>query len=149
MNHNELVPVEYAKSIYNAAKHPAVIEGKRTEQDALQEFLETFDTNHEFFVGKTKNLYSTREEFFYYYAIVSSYVEEDKAFEKIINNAWNLRGTKPRIVEGGKQDPYLRSGTESRESPFSGQKRKDLAVAKKTCYIQIQGKMIILQLEHL
>lgn len=34
------------KHLYNAKKHPDVIAGKKTEDEVLYEFLETFDTHH-------------------------------------------------------------------------------------------------------
>ena len=32
--------------VYNAKKHPAVVEGRKTEEQVLGEFLETFETHH-------------------------------------------------------------------------------------------------------
>ena len=58
-------------------------------------------------------------------------IENDKDFERLINGTWNLRGTKVRVVEGGKQNPYLRSGTESAESPFDRSTRESLVAEKK------------------
>ena len=32
--------------VYNASKHPAVLEGRKTEEQILGEFLETFEAHH-------------------------------------------------------------------------------------------------------
>ena len=32
--------------VYNASKHPAVLDGRKTEEQVLGEFLETFETHH-------------------------------------------------------------------------------------------------------
>jgi Ca2+-binding EF-hand superfamily protein len=34
------------KDVYNAKKHPDVIKGKKTEQDVLMEFLDTFEMHY-------------------------------------------------------------------------------------------------------
>lgn len=38
--------IDDIKDTYNATKHPDVLQGKRTEQQILNEFLETFETHH-------------------------------------------------------------------------------------------------------
>lgn len=38
--------IEDIKDTYNASKHPDVIQGKKTEEQILMEFLETFETHH-------------------------------------------------------------------------------------------------------
>ena len=35
------------KEIYNAKRHPAVVERKRTEEQVLMEFLETFECHYQ------------------------------------------------------------------------------------------------------
>ena len=134
LSHNGLVPLEYIQSIYNAARHPDVMEGKKTEEEVLNEFLDNFQITHEFFVGKSKNLNATREEFFYFYAIISSAIDNDLAFEKMLTNTWNLRGVKAPVAEGGRQMPYLRSGTESLESPLSRRRKQELPGNKNLIY---------------
>lgn len=38
--------IDDIKDLYNASKHPDVIQGKKTEQQILMEFLETFEAHH-------------------------------------------------------------------------------------------------------
>lgn len=40
---NGVLEVDDILGIYNAKKHPAVIEGRKTEKQVLGEFLETFE----------------------------------------------------------------------------------------------------------
>ena len=41
-----LIDIDDIKDLYNAKKHPDVIQGKKTEEQILMEFLETFETHH-------------------------------------------------------------------------------------------------------
>lgn len=45
-NGNGIVEIEDIVGVYNASKHPAVIEGRKTAEQVLGEFLETFETHH-------------------------------------------------------------------------------------------------------
>ena len=70
---------------YNASKHPDVISGKRTSDDVLREFLDTFDTIE-------KDGIVTPEEFIKYYGNCSSSIDDDDYFELMIRNAWHISG---------------------------------------------------------
>ena len=69
---------------YSAAKHPDVIAGKRTADEVLREFLDTFDPNRD---GKV-----TPEEFCEYYSNVSASIDDDDYFELMMRNAWHISG---------------------------------------------------------
>ena len=71
---------------YNADKHPDVIAGKKTAQEVLREFLDTFD------VGGEKDGKVTRNEFENYYKNVSASVDNDDYFELMMRNAWHISG---------------------------------------------------------
>jgi hypothetical protein len=92
------VPLDALKDRYNASRHPDVLTRKRTEEDALTEFLDTFEEH--FYVrvrgsvnvqkaGQTEEVV-TLEDFCDYYTYVSPTVDDDKYFELIISNTWNL-----------------------------------------------------------
>ncbi|KAJ1432493.1 hypothetical protein B484DRAFT_327304, partial [Ochromonadaceae sp. CCMP2298] len=72
--------------VYNAAKHPEVLAGKRTEDEILREFLDTFD------VGGVKDGVVTAQEFENYYANLSASIDDDRYFELMIRNAWHISG---------------------------------------------------------
>jgi hypothetical protein len=71
---------------YDSSKHPDVIAGKRSSEEVLREFLDTFD------VGGEKDGMVTRNEFENYYKNVSSSIDDDDYFELMIRNAWHISG---------------------------------------------------------
>jgi calcyphosin len=73
-------------STYDASRHPDVLAGKRTADDILREFLDTFD------VGGVKDGVVTFEEFENYYANLSASIDSDDYFELMIRNAWHISG---------------------------------------------------------
>lgn len=73
------------KAKYNGKKHPDVIAGRRTEDEILKEFLDTFDQGEK--DGKV-----TPQEFCKYYANLSASIDEDDYFELMIRNAWHISG---------------------------------------------------------
>lgn len=50
-NGNGVIEVSDIKNSYNAKKHPDVLQGKRTEDSVLVEFLETFEAHHNLKTG--------------------------------------------------------------------------------------------------
>ena len=73
---------------YNADKHPDVMSGKKTADEVLREFLDTFD------VGGEKDGKVTRNEFQNYYSNVSASVDNDDYFELMMRNSWHISGGK-------------------------------------------------------
>ena len=69
--------------------------GKKTEEEVLQEFLETFEAHR---AMNTKNDAASKQgdgeitlnEFFDYYSNVSASIDNDEYFQLMITNAWNL-----------------------------------------------------------
>lgn len=79
-----VVEMNDIKAKYNASKHPDVIANKRTADEVLREFLDTFDPNAD---GRV-----TPDEFCQYYGNVSSSIDHDDYFELMIRNAWHISG---------------------------------------------------------
>ena len=71
---------------YDASRHPDVLNGDKTEDDVLREFLDTFD------VGGIVDGKVTRQEFENYYENVSCSIDDDDYFELCLRNAWHLSG---------------------------------------------------------
>lgn len=63
-----------------------MLAGKRTPQDVLREFVDTFDVGGEV-DGKV-----TRSEFENYYRNISASIDDDEYFELMIRNAWRISG---------------------------------------------------------
>lgn len=84
------VDIRDLQGVYNAKMHPEVKQGKKTEQEVLAEFLDTFEI-HCGTVDKTKrdgNL--TLQEFMDYYRKIGASIDDDRYFELMMTNAWNL-----------------------------------------------------------
>lgn len=73
---------------YDAKKHPAVIEGRKTERQVLNEFLATF----ELALSGVADGIVTEEEFLEYYSAVSASIDNDDYFEQMIDSSWNISG---------------------------------------------------------
>jgi len=77
---------------YNPKNHPDVKSGKKTEDEVLAEFLDTFEQHHAVHTGdfKGRNAQVTFEEFTEYYNNISCSIDDDRYFEQMIRTAWNL-----------------------------------------------------------
>ena len=87
-----VIEIQDLEGIYNGKKHPAVVEGRKTEQQVLGEFLETFESHHNIMNGNTNDGEVTMEEFLEYYTNVSASIDDDMYFASMMNAAWNLQG---------------------------------------------------------
>ena len=85
-NGSGVIDPEDVLDCYDASKHPDVIAGKRTTDDVLREFLDTFD------VGGEKDGKVTRNEFENYYTNIGANIDNDDYFELMIRNAWHISG---------------------------------------------------------
>ena len=77
---------------YDAKKHPKVLSGEMTEQQALQELLDAFEGDH---LGPdndpTKHDQKvTIDEFIQYYTAVSSSIDNDDYFALMMTSAWKM-----------------------------------------------------------
>lgn len=93
------VELEDIKATYNARQHPDVKSGKRTEDEILLEFLETFESNHNYLHGTQSDGIVTIEEFIEYYEEVSMSIDDDAYFELMINNAWRMNANTTSLNE--------------------------------------------------
>ena len=87
---NGWVDINDVKGVYNATRHPDVQAGKKTEDQILQEFLETFETAHALRNNDAPNYVVTKEEFVEYYNNISASIDDDQYFQLVIQNAWKL-----------------------------------------------------------
>lgn len=90
-----LLDIDDIKDTYNATKHPDVISGRKTEQQILMEFLETFETHHNLKAGSANDSSVTLEEFMEYYTNINGSIDNDEYFALMMNNSWNIRGDAP------------------------------------------------------
>jgi Ca2+-binding EF-hand superfamily protein len=73
---------------YNASQHPAVLEGRKTERQILDEFLATF----EMALSGVADGIVTMDEFLEYYSSVSASIDNEDYFEQMIDASWNISG---------------------------------------------------------
>jgi hypothetical protein len=71
------VDITDLKGVYNASRHPDVIQGKKTEDEVLLEFLETFETHHNICNRESPDHIVTQEEFEEYYNNISASIDND------------------------------------------------------------------------
>mmetsp|Transcript_170758 Transcript_170758/g.414912 ORF Transcript_170758/g.414912 Transcript_170758/m.414912 type:complete len:704 (-) Transcript_170758:99-2210(-) len=84
-----IIDVGEAKMYYQARKHPAVVAGKKTEEEVMRDFLSTFEVG-----DKDGNVHL--HEFEAYYENVSASIDDDAYFELMMWNTWNLGETSLR-----------------------------------------------------
>lgn len=84
------------RQTYNAKQHPDVQAGKKTEDEVLAEFLDTFEDHYADCKGQAdaRDGTVTIEEWIEYYNNVSMSVDDDAYFELMMNNTWNLDGSR-------------------------------------------------------
>jgi len=78
------------KGVYNAKQHPDVKSGKKTEDEIMLEFLDTFEVHHGMKNPNDRDGKVTQQEFIEYYENISASIDNDQYFELMITNAWNL-----------------------------------------------------------
>ena len=72
--------------VYNASGHPAVIDGRHSEQEALEEFQSTFWSKHKDHARD----WCTYKEFADYYEDVSALIKSDDYFIQLMQGTWTL-----------------------------------------------------------
>jgi Ca2+-binding EF-hand superfamily protein len=97
-----VVELEDLRGVYDASKHPDVRIGKRTEDEILGDFLDTFEQHHSMFVGTSaRDKRVTLGEFEEYYAHISASIDDDRYFELMVKTAWNLEGRSSQAAWAG------------------------------------------------
>lgn len=74
---------DYA-SAYDVSQNPDVLEGRKTPDEAIRDFMENFDLDGDGCV--------TWEEFLQYYDMISCSIDRDDYYELMMRNAWRIAG---------------------------------------------------------
>ena len=85
------VMISEIKNKFNASRHPDVIKGIKTENKILGEFLDLLETFREY----NNNLHGFNfslsfQEFCDFYSQISLSINDDKYFEMLLTNCWDL-----------------------------------------------------------
>lgn len=99
---NGVLELDEVKAAYVSTKHPDVIQGKRSGENVLCEFLETFEAHHNMMNGGVREAPITIEEFTDYYTSVSASIDSDDQFVLVMNNLWGLKGGSAAAAKTGK-----------------------------------------------
>jgi calcyphosin len=97
-----VIEVDDIKERYSATRHPDVVQGKKSEEQILMDFIETFETHHNLRTGSARDSRVTFEEFLEYYANVSISIDSDEYFALMMNNSWNIKGDAATYQKYGK-----------------------------------------------
>ena len=116
-----MLDINDIRGVYTADKHPDVLAGKKTEQQILNEFLETFEAAHSMRNSNTPDHVITKDEWVEYYNNVSASIDRDDYFALMMNNAWNLDGSMDvNKKKGWKGEEQKGGGGASRGGPRRG-----------------------------
>ena len=121
---NGVADLDDLRGTYDASKHPDVRAGKKTEDEVLAEFLDTFDVgDHD---GKV-----TVQEFEDYYSNVSASVDDDNYFQLMMFNAWNLAGNhRDKAAWSNTSGSGAAAAPRSPGSPTSFGRRNDFTLSR-------------------
>lgn len=89
-NGNGDIELDDIKGSYNASQHPDVKMGKKTQDEVLYDFLDTFEQHYALANPGSRDKKVSLKEFVEYYNNISVSIDNDDYFELMIKNAWNL-----------------------------------------------------------
>ena len=141
---NGWIDINDIRGVYSASKHPDVLAGKKTEEQILQEFLETFETHHAMRNNDAPNYVVTKEEFEEYYNNISVSIDDDMYFNLMMNNAWKLTeesrqgmGTKGWSADQASGKPRAQRDNNIFNRPTPAAKPKQAALASEATESQV------------
>ena len=91
-DNNGKISVNEIKLLFNPRRHPDAISGKKSEGEIFGEFLDDVE-NFKEYLENLRGIYDGKfsfEDFINFYNEVGIGIEDDKIFEFMMNNCWNL-----------------------------------------------------------
>lgn len=88
-----VIDLEDVRGVYNAAEHPSVKKGEKTEEDILREYLNSLTSARDNNDGVVEY-----NEFYGYYRDLGASIPSDDYFVAMISNVW-------KVTEDGVEDP--------------------------------------------
>lgn len=77
-------------SAYDSSRHPDVITGKISPEDANTDFQETFAMHHNTVHDYSPETAVTVDEFIEFYAQMSTMIDSDHVFDQMLTGTWHL-----------------------------------------------------------
>ena len=94
--------VDYVKKVYDASRHPDVIQGRRTADNVQVEFIETFEAHHNLDGSTT---YVSSDEWRDYFESVSAVESSDETFLLSLGNVFGINTKSPsKSMRDGNQN---------------------------------------------
>ena len=126
------ITFEDLQNKYNADNHPEVLNGKKTEDEIFNEFMDTFQDTYNYLCGTETDNIITIEEFMEYYENVSMTIDDDLYFEYLLNNTWKMGlSVKYKKVEEEKiQKIEVGAKKEEIEKEDEDKKKSEMALGK-------------------
>jgi len=121
---NGYVDINDIKDTYDASHHPDVLQGKKTEDQILHEFLETFEVAHNMRNNTAPDHIVTYDEFIEYYNNISASIDNDEYFSLMMNNAWKINEGDRTYAKGWSNkdtQPSIGHKKAGRTNPITGQ----------------------------
>ena len=78
--------------VYDPSNHPDVREGKKSPEEVLSDFLDTFEIHYSAMHPGSNDDRVTFDEFKEYYNNISVNIDNDEYFQLMFTNAWKLGG---------------------------------------------------------
>ena len=84
----ENVTFSLLKEKYNPKLHPAVMEGRKTMKECLEEFISSFQLLHSIQFNSKEVI--DEAEFVEYYEYISACISKEDYYEAMMNNVWGM-----------------------------------------------------------
>lgn len=93
---------------FDGKKHTDVCNGRKTEEEAITDFLEIFEIHHNTFNNFQKNAQVSLNEFIEFYRTLSPSYDDDLTFATMVRGVWGVKNEAPDVSQrpwaGGKED---------------------------------------------
>jgi len=89
-NKDDMIEAEELKTKFDATMHPAVIAGRKTAKQVMDDFISAYELYASCYGVGTKDGKLTRKEFIEYYTYISANIDSDEYFVEMMKNGWQL-----------------------------------------------------------
>ena len=126
-DNNGNVSLSEIKILFNASKHPDVLNGQKSRGQVYGEFLDNIQTFKEY-LENMRGIYTNNfsyEDFVNFYQIIGVGIDDDKLFEFMVNNCWTSDNGEIKDENGNYGNKYNNGGAYANNN-FSGRSQGNL-----------------------